>query len=182
MKLGEIAKPIEVNIQGTLEELVIKGVFPTGAIALDKLTFVGGSYRMQNGESMVLPTLNFLHFFIESISGENETIEKEIQDFGVVQQYFCKSKTQIRVSGKLVSALNILYPKDALDTFVLYTQVGEGIKIKQSSVNNSFRINKVIIKRWDLNKRRTDLAQIPFAMDLESTFDNDFDFESFIVN
>lgn len=182
MKLGEIAKPIEVNIQGTLEELVPKGIFPTGAIALDKLTFLGGEYRMQNGETMVLPTLNFLHFFIESISGENETIEKEIQDFGVVQQFFCKAKTQIRVVGKIVSALNILYPKDALDTFLLYTQVGEGVKIKQSSINNSFRINRVIIKRWDLNKRRTDLAQIPFSMDLESTFDNVFDFESFLIN
>ena len=181
MKIGEITKTANIRINGTIQELLPKGVFPTLAIALDRFDFVGGSYRMSNGTTQILPTLSFLHFYITEFSCEKEIIRTSVRDLGVIQEFWNLNPYQIRIQGKIVSELDTLYPKDKLDAFFGYNQVAEGINIKHSELNNNPRINKVILKSFNFGSKEN-ISQIPFTMDLESCFDDVLDFSSFLVN
>ena len=180
MKIGEITEVATIRINGTYQELLPKGVFPTSAIALDRLDFIGGSYRMSNGTTKVLPTLSFLHFFITDFSNEKEIIRTSVRDLGVIQEFWNLNPYQIRIQGKIVSEFDTLYPKDKLDAFFGYNQVAEGINIRHSELNNNPKINKVILKSFNFGNKQN-ISQIPFTMDLESCFDDIIDFSSFLT-
>lgn len=180
MKIGRIEKTITTRLNGTLEELTPKGVSPLGTLLFQEVRFPAGTYTNPAGDVLNYSALILNHcklsFFQEKI-----ITAKNVNGLnGSIKQFISQSDTAIQLTGRLVSGLQLLYPKDKVIQLSDIFQVNASLPIFNTFLNNNLNIRNVVIKSIGWGEAQ-DYRDVPISIGMVSDFEDLENFENFVL-
>jgi len=180
MKIGKIEKTITTRLNGTLEELTPKGVSPLGTLLYQEVRFPAGTYTNPAGDILNYSELIINHCKL-SFYQEKIISSKNVNGLnGSIKQFISQADTTIQLNGRLISGLQLLYPKDKVIQLSDIFQVNASLPIFNTFLNNNLGIRNIVIKSIGWGETQ-DYRDVPISISMLSDFEDLDDFENFVL-
>jgi hypothetical protein len=161
-----------------LEDLPV-GISAFGLPVFDSVEFPGGHYSIIN-PGLIQESIQFAGILIDTVvvqaSMRKNIVKTEIAGReGAVKEYISSNDTMISISGAIINAHSMAYPRTEVQNLVRILNIPQQLRVKSKFINDILGFEFITIESWSLNTttgtRNTQLFSIEAINDISPEID-----------